>query len=247
MKKIIISFLLLAVVLTLNSCEKKISGCTDKDATNYDSDANDDDGSCIFPTFYETDNKIFDDFETDILNPLWFSTTTGLGGLAYLPEQSLLVLHTGVYQYGGGSANVISIKKFTVTNGTLVFEGAFQPYEDSNYAYGDGQPRGLADGTDRNNAIEFVSITGSSISARTVMNGIATETSYSIGSTVNYMRTYRIVASSSVVEFYLNDLLIATHTTNIPIVPLNVYFGSSWAGYGNVPISTDYVSYEIIN
>jgi hypothetical protein len=204
-----------------------------------------DDNPASQPSYYETDTKIFDDFETSILNSIWFSSTSGLGSLTYLPDQSQLLLQTGIYRYGGGSANVISLKKLTVSDGTLVFEGTFQPYEDSNYAYGDGQPRGLADGTDRNNAIEFVSITGSSIAARTVLDGVATVTIYNIGSTVNYMRTYRIVASSSVVEFYLNGLLIATHTTNIPTTPLNVYFGSSWEGYGNVPLYVDYISYEI--
>jgi len=199
------------------------------------------------PSFSETDTKIYDTFETNILNSIWFSNTSGLGGLTYLPLQSQLSLSTGQYRVGGGSANVISIKQFSLSNGTLTFEGAFQPYEDNNSAYGDGQPRGLASGTDRTNAIEFISKTGSSIAARTVKNNVATETLYSIGSTVNYMRTYRIVASSSTVKFYLNGTLIATHTTNIPTTPLNVYFGSGWIGAGNVPMSIDFVSYEITN
>lgn len=197
------------------------------------------------PSFSETDTKIYDTFETSILNSMWFSNTSGMGGLTYQPLQSQLALSTGVYRVGGGSANVISIKQFSVSDGNLVFEGAFQPYEDNNSAYGDGQPRGLASGTNRNNAIEFVSKTGSTIAARTVKNNVVTETIYSIGSTVNYMRTYRIVASSSNVKFYLNGSLIATHTSNIPTTPLNVYFGSSWAGAGNVPLTVDFVSYEI--
>lgn len=52
MKKIIISLLLLTCILTLNSCKKKISGCTDSAATNYNSKANDDDGSCTYPPTY---------------------------------------------------------------------------------------------------------------------------------------------------------------------------------------------------
>jgi hypothetical protein len=244
MKKLIFSILLLSGIFIFTDCKKKIEGCMDSNATNFNPDATVADESCYYPTFYEKANKIYDDFKTNILNPLWFSTVDGCGNLAYNPTQSTLTLHTGIYQQCGGSANVISLKKFSVSNGTLTFEGKFQPYEDNNWAYGDGQPRGLADGTNRNNAIEFISKTGSSIACRTVADSVATETIYAVGSTVNYMRTYRIVATSGTVQFYLNNNLIATHTTNIPAVPLNVYFGSSCGIMGNVPITVDYVSYE---
>jgi len=48
MKKIIFIILLLAGAIALNSCEKKISGCTNSMATNYNAEANDDDGSCTY-------------------------------------------------------------------------------------------------------------------------------------------------------------------------------------------------------
>lgn len=47
MKKIFFGLVLLAGVIMLNSCEKKIGGCTDQFAINFDAAANQNDGSCI--------------------------------------------------------------------------------------------------------------------------------------------------------------------------------------------------------
>lgn len=48
MKRIPIYLLLLACVLTFSSCKKKIEGCTNPFATNYNSVAEEDDGSCTY-------------------------------------------------------------------------------------------------------------------------------------------------------------------------------------------------------
>jgi len=47
MKKIVSAVFLLASILLLYSCEKKIGGCTNQAAINYNSEANENDGSCI--------------------------------------------------------------------------------------------------------------------------------------------------------------------------------------------------------
>lgn len=195
--------------------------------------------------FSENDTLVFDDFSSGQLNSLWSSTITGCAGINANAKESLLGLYTGTYGKCSGSVNVISRKQFSVNDGIVVFEGRFQPYEDNNYAYGDKQPRGLAAGTNRNNAIEFISATGSSVTARTVENGVATETVYPLGSSVNNMRTYTIVAKPWEVKFYLEGKLIATHTANIPKVPLNVYFGSNYSSAANVPITADYVTFHL--
>lgn len=54
MKKIFFSLIILTGVLTLNSCVKKTPGCTDSSATNYNADANDDDGNCTYHTIGES-------------------------------------------------------------------------------------------------------------------------------------------------------------------------------------------------
>jgi hypothetical protein len=50
MKKIVFSFVLLGCLIVINSCKKKVDGCTDSSATNYDASANQDDGSCTYLT-----------------------------------------------------------------------------------------------------------------------------------------------------------------------------------------------------
>jgi hypothetical protein len=199
---------------------------------------------------------MFDEFDRNTLtvtlaSPLWSQYTSGIGYISIddNANPSWVSLSSG---YGGaGGANISGNRSFSVSDGTLVFRARIQAYEDNNYAYGDGQPRGLVYGTDRNNAIEFVSHTGTSVRARTVSSGAATETVYNLpglypSNTVNAVRFYTIVATSAEVDFYLDGILIAIHTTSIPTAPLNVYFGTSYGGYGNVPLKVDYVSFEMV-
>jgi hypothetical protein len=192
---------------------------------------------------------IFDDFDRSTLNlgwsPQWITSTSGLGSVSMSPNNGLVILDTG----GGGAAILYGKKQQSVQDGTLIFKASLLAYEDNNTAYGNGLPRGLVNGTDRNNAIEFINYTGSAVKARTVKNGVATETVYYIPGTypensVDAVRFYMIVATATKVKFYLDGVLIATHTTNIPTVPLNPYFGVS--GSGNLPLGIDYVSFEII-
>ena len=198
---------------------------------------------------------LFDDFDRSTLNLGWIEThqwitsTSGLGSVYMSPNDGLVIMDSG---YGGGGAAILYGKKQrSVLDGTLIFKANLLAYEDNNIAYGDGLPRGLVNGTNRNNAIEFINHTGSAVRARTVKDGAATETVYFIpgtypGNSVNAVRFYMIVATLTEVKFYLDGVLIATHTTNIPTAPLNPYFGVSYGGYGTVPMRVDYISFEII-
>jgi len=198
---------------------------------------------------------LFDDFDRSTLNLgrietyQWITSTSGLGSVYMNPSNGLVIVESG---YGGaGAATLYGRKQRSVLGGTLIFKANLWAYEDNNIAYGDGLPRGLVNGTNRNNAIEFINHTGSAVKARTVKDGVATETVYSIpgtypGNSVNAVRFYMIVATPTEVKFYLDGVLIATHTTNIPTAPLNPYFGVSFGGHGNVPMGVDYISFEII-
>ncbi|NQT76697.1 MAG: hypothetical protein HQ565_03210 [Bacteroidetes bacterium] len=190
---------------------------------------------------------IFDDFDRDLLNATnnndWSQSVSGNGTVLINSYPSLLSVSSG--PGGSGSALVYGNRSFSVSDGTLIFKGKIGAYEDPGI-YGDYQPRGLVNGTDRNNAIEFITASSTAVYARTVNNGSATQTLYNIGVSVNSQNYYMIVATSTEVKFYVNGNLAATHTTNIPTASLNAYLGTNYSGSGNVPIHVDFVSFDII-
>ena len=173
------------------------------------------------------------------LKNFWNTAVTGPGSVTL--SNSAAVLSTS---NSTGSAKLYSNKQKAVTEGKLIFTAVLYTYEDNNTAYGP-LVRGLVNGVSRNNAIEFINISGNTIQARTVSGGVATTTNYAVGASVANNYSYTIIASSVKVEFYLDGTLIATHTTNIPTVPLNMYFDASTTS-GNVPQAIDKVSFEII-
>jgi hypothetical protein len=145
---------------------------------------------------------------------------------------------------GEGIATLRGTRQFSVNDGALVFKlRAVDMYVDG-AVYGNRQPRGFVNGDDRNNAIEFISTGASLVTCRTVSGGTATETTVDIGQNLRLSHTYQIVAKPNEVKFYVNGVLKCTHTTNIPVAPLNLYFSTSDSAANNVPVMLDWVSFE---
>lgn len=162
---------------------------------------------------------------------------------------SALYLGTTPDESGPGTAVVAGKLRFSVSD-NIVFKAKVRgAYVEAGSVYGNHQPRGLAAGTSRKNAIEFITASPTSptrnlVSCRTVKDGVVTHTNVNIGHTVYAPTMYQIIASPTRVRFYIDGKLVATHTTNIPTVGLNLYFATSDSGAGNVPLIVDWVSFE---
>ena len=182
----------------------------------------------------------------------WDVVVTGGADLLLDPQQSAYITSAVTMETAGsdpGSVVVRGKRQASLSDGTLVFKArVLDAYaEESGGVYGDRQPRGLANGGDRSNAIEFVNAGGPGatlVACRTVSGGAVTENVADIGQWVRSPAVYQIVASSTEVKFYVNGVLECTHTTNIPTTPLNLYFSTSDGGAGNVPHMVDWTSFE---
>ncbi|HEX4953138.1 MAG TPA: hypothetical protein VF017_07060 [Thermoanaerobaculia bacterium] len=175
------------------------------------------------------------------VSPEWTVTTTGLGQVVQT-DPSYVRLDPG---FGGpGSVDITSGVALAIGSGTLVFRGVVSAYRDG-AVYGDRQPRGLAAGRDRTEAIEFLSASPTSVEMRTASGGGATSSFLPVDNVYRF-HTYQIVAKASDVRFYVDGVLAAVHTTHIPSLPLNVYIGTDYAGSGTVPVDLDFVSLERI-
>jgi outer membrane protein assembly factor BamB len=184
---------------------------------------------------------VYDEFMGTSLNTSnWTPYITGGGSMDFsnATEQPVHFSRMGLSPHGA-SSRIASKLNASVGSG-IIFEGRICPYP---YSGSDKHPRGLRAGTDENNAIEFrAGISQYYVEARTAASGVATITSCYLGgqSVGLWSWTYRIEANSSVAKFYINDNLVATHTSNIPTSPLNAYM-SAIGGGGNMPISADYL------
>jgi PEGA domain len=195
-----------------------------------------------------------DHFNENFLDEVEWITSTNAGSCIMFAT-NYLQMHTtncSIENIGEGIATLRGTRQFSVNDGPLVFKTRaidiyvepYHPNTGPGNVYGNRQPRGLVNGNDRNNAIEFISMGASLVACRTVSGGTATETTVDIGQNLRMSHTYQIVAKPNEVKFYINGALRCTHNTNIPTVPLNVYFSTSDDSAANVPVSIDWVSFE---
>ncbi len=74
MKKVLLFLFATSLIWGLSSCKKK--GCTDSKATNYDSKAKKDDGSCVFPVVEPQDDNTNEEISINS-NPLYYFKIDG--------------------------------------------------------------------------------------------------------------------------------------------------------------------------
>jgi hypothetical protein len=141
---------------------------------------------------------------------------------------------------GPGTITVNSIPNFSLANGPIVLKSLATTWDDSTPVSGDLATIGLANGTNRSNAIEILGFQSAQlITCRTVSGGTATETNVplTVLQSQDSNLEYEIVAKSNVVNFYVNGALVATHTTNIPTTLLNALFLLSSTGESVIQIT----------
>lgn len=135
MKNIIISLLLVACIFTLANCKKKISGCTDATATNFNSKANEDDGSCTYKPFQGPLNPSFETSENWIQESGNGYAGNGVGqrsnGTGFMPTKGswFMALSTSTSNnwYTGSCAIYQENVDFSLSH-TLIFDYRLSGY-----------------------------------------------------------------------------------------------------------------------
>lgn len=108
--------------------------------------------------------------------------------------------------------------------------------------YGDQQPRGLRVGNDANNAVEFYSLSRTSLGLRIRKEGVESTAACDLPSGVDSMRDYEISVTSTSATFKVDGVAVGTLETSPPSGALNVHVSTDDGGFGNVPVTIDLLS-----
>ncbi len=159
--------------------------------------------------------RVFDDFLFDNISGLWTAVTA-----------AAIAADNGVARLtGGGSLSSVGAQSFRLSGNTLTFEARVK-----HGTSGPIQLIGLADTTNfisPNCAIYFGNtVSASNWWAKTYNNTAATSTDTGVAISTTTFQKLKIVATPSSVAFYINDVLKATHTTNIPTVNMGIFVKS---------------------
>ena len=158
---------------------------------------------------------VFDDFLGDVISNIWTLTSAAIAGGA---DNGVARITTS------GSISLVLGKAFRVGANTLTFEARVKMGAASPNAY----KIGLGALNDSNNNNDYIGIANNAAGANFLARSskASTVTSTDTGVVIDGTSWWKIkfVATSTSVLFYINDVLKATHTTNIPIVNLGVVF-----------------------
>lgn len=168
--------------------------------------------------------RVFDDFLFDNVSGLWTAVTAAAIGA----ENGVVRLT------GGGSLSSVAALAFKLSGNTLTFEARVK-----HGASGPIQLVGLADTTNYTaptNAIYFgYTTSASNWWAQTYNSTAATTTDTGVAISTTAFQKIKFMATPSSVAFYIDDVLKATHTTNIPTANMGIFIKS------NGQLDVDYV------
>lgn len=159
--------------------------------------------------------RVFDDFLFNNVSGLWSVITA-----AYLTADN------GVVRIiGGGSLEAVSCAPFRLSGNTLTFEALVK-----HGTSGPIQRIGLKDGlgaTQGNEIIFGYYTSASNWWVQNSLGGVTTVTDTGVAISTTAFQKIKFVATPSSVAFYINDVLKATHTTNIPTANMGILIYSS--------------------
>ena len=118
MKKILYTFLLICPLLFVASCEKKVEGCTNSQATNYNSNADTDDGSCEYSINGSWDIVDLTANGISYFNPLLEGYVTN-GAMTFNDNGSCVIFmetSTGFQDAAYGSWTLLGANQFVFIN-----------------------------------------------------------------------------------------------------------------------------------